>query len=257
MMTLRSWEIFVLRVLGRRVLEDEDRAVAHHFVRQLVHRHDLVERLLERDAVQLNGDRPILHLAVVRDVDAGLAADEREHVFQAGVGEAQAGQHFVRVDEGRRRRRGARALAHLLDGRRRTRRFDALADGAIERRDLRGRQPIARVVLARGTIFAERGLELILLLELARLLEVRARRRLHRALERDSVIRIVGRGLCGAAVRSHGFVQIARARGVLALPEGLPRGAASHDQRQCEHHAELLQPCRHNLQSAINLKSAI
>ena len=34
--------LVVLRVLGRRVLEDEDRLLAQHLVRELVHRHDLV-----------------------------------------------------------------------------------------------------------------------------------------------------------------------------------------------------------------------
>ena len=63
--------LVVLRVLRRRVREDEDRSLVHDLVRQLVHRHDLIERLLERDAVELNGDRPVLHVAVVRDVDAG------------------------------------------------------------------------------------------------------------------------------------------------------------------------------------------
>ena len=49
--------LVVLRVLRRRVREDEDRPLAQHLVRQLVHRHDLVERLLERDAVELDRRR--------------------------------------------------------------------------------------------------------------------------------------------------------------------------------------------------------
>ena len=49
--------LVVLRVLLRRVREDEDRAVAQDLVRELVHRHDLVQRLLERHAVELHRDR--------------------------------------------------------------------------------------------------------------------------------------------------------------------------------------------------------
>ena len=64
-------------------------------------------------------------------------------------------------------RRGARALAQLLDGRPRPRRLDAIADRLIERGHLGGRLAVARVVFARQPVLAERRLELILLLELA------------------------------------------------------------------------------------------
>ena len=73
--------LVVLRVLGRRVREHEDRPLVDDLVRQLVHRHDLVERLLERDAVR--AARVVgrsTDLAVVGDVDAGRVGDEVEDV---------------------------------------------------------------------------------------------------------------------------------------------------------------------------------
>ena len=77
---------------------------------------------------------------------------------------------------------------------------------------------VARVVLRGQPVLAERGLELVPLLELLRALEMGPRRGHHRALQRDRVVRIVGIGLDGPAVRGDGFVEIARAHGVLALP---------------------------------------
>src|SRR5262249_38897805 len=82
--------------------------------------------------------------------------------------------------------------------------------------NLGGGSPIARIVVAGLSVLAERRLELILLLEVARLLEVRARRRLHRALEADLVVGVVRRRLDGSPVRGDRVVEIAGAHRRLA-----------------------------------------
>jgi hypothetical protein len=222
----------VLGVLGRRVWEHEDGAVAQDLVRQLIHRHDLVERLLEGHAVELHGRGPVLHFAVVADVDAGGTADDAEDVAKADVVEAQVQRLARRRIEDWFGRRGACALAQLLDRRHRPRGLDALADRAIELGDLGRRQAIARIVLARQPVLAERRLELILLLESVRALEVGARRRLHRPLQRNLVIRVVRRRLDGPAVRRHRFVQISSAHRHFALTERLACRAPTGRQRQ-------------------------
>ena len=223
--------LVVLRVLGRRIRKDEDRPLVDHFVRQLVHRHDLIERLLERRAVELHGDLTIGDFAVVRDVDAGHIRDRVEDVLQARVVVADARQRSREADQRRRLRRGAGAFAHLFDLRPRARRLDALADRSIELGHLGGRLPIAGIVLARLTVLAERRLELILLLEVARLVEMRSGRGDHRALQRDLVVRVVGRRLHRLAIRGDGFVEVARLRGGLGLAERLAGHASGPEER--------------------------
>ncbi len=87
---------------------------------------------------------------------------------------------------------GARALAQLLDRRPRALGLDPRANRLIERDHLRAGLTVRRIVLGGQLVLAARGLELPLLLERLRLVEVRARRRQLRALERDLVVRVVG-----------------------------------------------------------------
>ena len=126
---------------------------------------------------------------------------------------------------------------------------------------------VARVVLRGQPVLAERRLELVLLLELLRALEMRARRRQHRALQRDLVVRVVGIGLHGPPVRGDGFVEIARAHRALALLERLPGRAAAGHERQRQKNPEPLSTVwsQHSLnqsavgsrQSASRMQSAI
>jgi hypothetical protein len=82
---------------------------------------------------------------------------------------------------------------------------------------------------------AERGLQLILFLVLARLVKVHARGGLQRALQRDLVRRVVGRRLRGLAIRDDRLVDVALVHVGFALAEGRARGAAAGQQRQNEH----------------------
>jgi len=69
---------------------------------------------------------------------------------------------------------GTRALARELDGRLRTRGFGAFAKDPFEVDHLGRGQPVARIVLRRELVLAERRLELIHLLVLLRSLHVGA-----------------------------------------------------------------------------------
>jgi hypothetical protein len=160
------------------------------------------------------------------------------------------------------------ALAQLLDERPWPRGFDALPDRLIELRDLCRRLPVARIVLARDLVFAAGRLELILLLEVLGLVEVCARRGELRALQRDLVIRVVGRGARRGFVELHRLIQIPGLHGGVPAVEGLAGRAPGQDHRKSGNRGQLNQPCacvafnRHrtsqNLPSGIcNLKSAI
>jgi len=78
--TARAW---------RGVREDEDRAVAQDFVRQLIHRHDLVECELERDEVEPAPLPVDPALPVVADFDPADASDRAQDVLDADVVEAE------------------------------------------------------------------------------------------------------------------------------------------------------------------------
>ncbi len=62
----------------------------------------------------------------------------------------------------------------------------------LELRDLGRDQPVLAIQLQRAAILRQRPVELILLLEFARLLDVHARRFFLRALQVDLVFRVVG-----------------------------------------------------------------
>ena len=229
----------------RVVLEDEDGPVADHLVRHLVHRHDLVQRLFQRHTVELHRDRTILHVAVVGDVDAGQSRHGAQHVLEARVVEAHDERLAGRGVQDGFGRCGACTLAQCLNRRRGTRRFNPVANHPVERRNLCAREAVARIVLGGEPVLADRGVELIFLLEVARLLEVRPRRREHRALERDPELGVVRRRLDGPPIGRNGFVQIAGAGGRVTLPVRLPGGASRRQHRQPHQECKSLQPSRH------------
>ena len=194
-----------------------------HLVEQLVGRQDLVERLLERDAVQLHGVRAVLVVAVVGDVDAGRVRDEVQDVADAGVGEPDLRQHLIELDE-RRRTRLPRLLAELRDVVGRPR-LGLVADAPLDLGDLRRKLPVRRIELAGAAVLAQRLFELAARLGELRLVQMLVRRVDHRALERNLVVGPVGRLLDRLAVVLDGGVPVAGARRVLAAPER-PRGTA-------------------------------
>src|SRR5207302_785342 len=102
----------------------------------------------------------------------------------------------------------------------------------------RHRYSVGRIEFAGQLVFAERRLELILVLELLGALLVRPRGGLHRALQRDLVVRIVGRCLYGRPVVRDRLIEIAGARRRLAPAEGLagrtPAGRPGDRQQESE-----------------------
>ena len=195
-------------------------------------------RLLDRDVVQLQGRRAIDHFAVVRDVDAAGVADEVQDVLEADVVERPVPRLTRGGIQDRRGGRGARLLAELLAGRLGPLGLSPIAKRLLDRGDLGRDAAVARVVLGRQLVFAEGGLELVLLFELTRPIEVIPRRRLHRALERDLVAGIVGIGLRGLPIRGHGLIEISLLGRVLALAERLARRTSAGDHRTRQQYTE-------------------
>jgi hypothetical protein len=97
--------------------DHEDGALVDHLVPELVRRHDLVQRLLERDAFELDAEGRRPEVALEGDVDAGGVADEVEDVLRARVVELEDQRLAGGGIEQRRLRLAARLLPHLLDGR--------------------------------------------------------------------------------------------------------------------------------------------
>ena len=81
--------------------------------------------------------------------------------------------------------------------------LDPVADRPFELRGARLGEPVRRVQLQRLAVLEQRPVELILRLELARAADVLARGALHRPLERDLVLRVVG-------VLLHGLREVRR-----------------------------------------------
>ena len=243
--------LVVLRVLLRVVREDEDRTVAGDLVRQLVHRHDLLQRLLQRHTVQLHRRRGLRHLRVVGDVDAARVAERVEDVANVGVPETEAQRLARRRVQQRLGRGGASAFAQLLDGRPGTSRLDALADGLVERNHLRGRLAIGRLVLRGQLVFAACGFKLVLFLVAPGLVEMRSRGGELRASECDLVVRIIGSGLRCRAVVRHRLVEIASLDGRVAMAERLPGDASRGYGHHGEQEAQACHSCPHSSPESI------
>ena len=231
--------LFVVRALLRVVGDHHDRVLVDHLVEELVGRQDLVERLLQRHAVQLHRVGAVLIVAVVGDVDARRVGDEVEDVADAGVVEPDLRQHLVELDE-RRRSRLARLLAQLRDVVRRTR-LVLLPDAPLDLHHLRGQLAVRRIEIARAPVLAQRLLELAARFGQLRLIQVLVRGVDHRALERNLVVAAVGSLLHGLAVILDRGVPVASARGVLAAAERA-RSTAPRCRKRQRHHDDQLQP---------------
>ena len=133
--------------------------------------------------------------------------------------------------------RRARLLAQLLDVGRRRRRFDPIAQRAIDLRRLGAQLPVRRLELLRLAIRAQRLFELTGFFELAAALGVHGRRGDHRPLERDLVVGSIGIVLERLAVEADRGFPVARAAGRLAARERPARGTArGHHRRQRDQH---------------------
>ena len=247
--------LVVRQMLLGRVLEDEDRSVVDDLVRQHVLRHQHVERLLQREAIDVDGHRAIddpraLGVAVVGDVDAAGVGNAGQDAADARVGEMEHEGLARRRIEERGRGGGARARAQFVH-RPGPGGFDARADLLIERGDLQRGEAVAGVVLTSEFVLAARGFELVVIFVVLGAIEVLPRGDEHRALQRDLVIGILGRRLDGRAVVGDRLVEVARFDRGVPLPERLARCTpGGRDRRQ--QHTEPHQPSRHRC-----LKSSI
>src|SRR5262249_18727035 len=138
----------------------------------------------------------------------------------------------------RRRVQAARLLAQLVDLRLRTRGLEALADGPLELRHLRLRQAIGADHLERLAVFGQRGVQLILRLELLRLLDVEPGGLLLRPAQLDLVVRVVGIGLHRLREVDDGGIRVRGAHGFFAPAERARRGTTTdherHKKQSCE-----------------------
>ena len=127
-----------------------------------------------------------------------------------------------------------RLLAQGLDARLRSRRFDALPNDLLELGRLRCGQPVRGVHLRRPAIFDERGVELVLLLEITGPADVFERRALLGTFERDLELGSVGILLDRLGEVLNCRVPVTVARRELAVTERPPGRAAGHESRQHE-----------------------
>src|SRR5262249_8502068 len=158
-------------------------------------REDLIERLLERDAVQIDGVWSVDEIAVERHIDAGQVADRRQDVADLRVDEANR-QRIARGGiEDRERRDLPRLRAQLLDRRLGTRRLELFANRAVQLLRLRGGLTVGRIELRGLSVLAHGAIELPFLLEFARAIEMAMRRVEHGALQCDLVLGTIRRRL--------------------------------------------------------------
>ena len=223
-------QIVVLLVLLRLIRDHDDRARPGDLVVIAVCGQHLLQCFLERDTVEIHGVR-LVHIAlVVGDIDPRRRADEIENVFQRRVVEVQP-DWFARCRiQQRRRVEAARDGSELIDPRLRPRCFDALADLAFEVCHLRLNDSVGANQLERFAILAERAFELILLLELARFLDVAPRGFFLCPRQVDLVFRAVRIVLHRLGEVRDRRIEIARADRLLTAPE-CPRCGAPGRQK--------------------------
>ena len=110
--------------------------------------------------------------------------------------------------------------------------FDAIADRLLELGCLGDGGAIGRIEFQRPLVLRERAIELILLLEILRLLDVRPRRFFLRALQVNLVLDIVGISLHGLGEVGHRRIPIRDPRRLLAVAEGVSGSAAGGERGQ-------------------------
>ena len=239
--------LFVLRALLGRVRGDDDRALVQHLVEELIGHHDLLERLLQRHALEVERDGPILEVAIEGDVDAGRTADEIQDVANAGVGEADAERIAAAPGSGSARPTGgapARAASRSPAA--------APRPPADRGASARARRPRARPAGSRARTPAPCGIPAAPLRaglaasnSRARL-DVHLRGRQHRALERDLVVRPIRIVLQRLPVKADGGVPVAGLGGLLPARVRAAGGAGRERRRQHRHrHRPDCQPQNH------------
>jgi len=112
------------------------------------------------------------------------------------------------------------------------------------------------IVLGREFVFAACGLELSLLLERLRFLEMRSRRGHQRPLERDLVIRIVGRFLHRGPVKGNRLVQVAFLTGRVAFTKRLARRASCRQRDDDRKRTQPFQSCFHRAPTVVSTLAA-
>ena len=122
--------VVVLLPLVGPVVDHDDRLRVDHLVEQLVGRHDLLQRLFDRDVFELDAVGLVLVRLVVGDADPGAAADDAEDVADARVVEVEVAQALAQAEQ--RRRPLPRLFAQRIDARLWTRRLDPLANAAFQ-----------------------------------------------------------------------------------------------------------------------------
>ena len=110
------------------------------------------------------------------------------------------------------RRLNPRLLPHLRRQRFRSGRLDAVADDFFQRHHFVRRLAIARIKIGGALVLDQRGVELILQLQLARRVEMRAGGGQRGALERNPVIGVVGIVLDGLLIVRDRRVPVAGGR---------------------------------------------
>ena len=249
--------LFVLRAVLHVVGDHQNRAVVEHLVEERVGRQHLLQRLLERHAVQLHTvGRRIAIVAAEGDVDPVGRAEEIEDVPDArGRAELEVGWLArCRVEE-RFGRHLPRLVSHLCDARPWAGRLHLLPDHAVELSDLACELAIRGLVLAGPLELAQRGVELALGFELLARKGVDQRGLNHGALQSDTVFRSVRIVLHGLAVVADGRVPVVALRGVKALFVGHGRGTTAQggDQQRQDHQRG--QPCHHDHQSPFTTRT--
>ena len=232
-----------MRVRLRVVLRDDDRVLVQDLVEVAVRRQDLLQRLLDRDAVETDRHRRVREvLPIELHADAAHLAERRQDVAKAGVVERDAQRIAVRRIEQRLLALRARLLPQRVNRRLRTALLDAIADYPLELRGPRLGQPVRRVHLDRLLVLDQSAVQLVLQFEVMCAADVFPRRALHRPLERDlerGVVRVLLDRL--GEVR-HRSVPVARTGGLLALTVRTPGGAARAQRCQRRKNDENNQP---------------
>ena len=126
-------QIVVLGVRLRVVLRDDDGALVEDLVEVPVRREDLLQRLLDRHAVEPDRHRRVgEELAIELHGDPAHLAERRQHVAQAGIVERDPQRIAVRRIEQRLLGLRTRLLPQRVNRRLRTALLDAIADRSLE-----------------------------------------------------------------------------------------------------------------------------
>jgi len=220
----------VFQAVWRRIGGHHNRRRIDHRVEQGVRHQHRVQRLLERNAVQIDRDLAILECRVVGDVDARRASDGVQDVADTGLRELEPDRLARSGIQQRLGRHLPRLLPEIHDGRSRPGSLDPIANRTLELRHLFRRLTVCGIELDGPFVFEQRPIQLVPGLELPGRVEVGVRRVQHRAFEGNAEFGLVGIGLDGLAVIGHCRVPVPDPRPIFSASKRETRGAsADHD----------------------------